>query len=77
MQVEKRIIRTGDGTHEVHGTEELRSAVTAIGPLHPLNPSYTTTFKAPKATLKPEGLPLYHEKDLLNIENTKRVTHSG
>ncbi|KOB71346.1 Acyl-CoA desaturase BmorQPVE1, partial [Operophtera brumata] len=75
--MKKRIIRTGDGTHYILGTDEHRSAVTAIGPLHPLNPTYTTTFKAPDAVLKAEGLPLYHEKDLLNIENTERFSNLG
>ncbi|KOB66242.1 Acyl-CoA desaturase BmorQPVE3, partial [Operophtera brumata] len=75
--MKKRIIRTGDGTHYILGTDEHRSAVTAVGPLHPLNPTYTTTFKAPDAVLKAEGLPLYHEKDLLNIENTERLSNLG
>lgn len=75
--MKKRIIRTGDGTHYILGSDEHKSAVTAIGPLHPLNPSYTAKFKAPDAILKSEGLPLYHEKDLLNIENTERSSKSG
>ncbi|CAK1579264.1 unnamed protein product [Parnassius mnemosyne] len=43
--VAERIMRTGDGTHHVFGNEEAKAAVTAIGPLHPLNPSYTTKHK--------------------------------
>lgn len=46
FQVEKRIMRTGDGTHYILGTDEAISSVTAIGPLHPMNPTYTTKFKA-------------------------------
>lgn len=66
MQVTNRIKRVGDGSHYKLGTEEGRAAVTAWGPLHPLNPSYNSTLKAPDAILKPEGLPLYHENDVLN-----------
>ncbi|KAJ0177718.1 hypothetical protein K1T71_006591 [Dendrolimus kikuchii] len=64
--VAKRIIRTGDGTHYVLGNDEARAAVTALGPLHPLNPSYNTTLKSPDAILKPEGLPLFHEQDIFS-----------
>lgn len=74
LQVEKRIMRTGDGTHYIHGSDEARSSVTAIGPLHPLNPSYTTKFKAPDAILSTEGLPLFHEKDVLDLDNMKRIS---
>ncbi|CAH0673908.1 unnamed protein product [Spodoptera exigua] len=57
--VASRIKRTGDGTHHKMGTEEARTAVTAWGPLHPLNPTYTTTLKTPDAILKPEEPSLY------------------
>ncbi|CAK1579265.1 unnamed protein product [Parnassius mnemosyne] len=67
--VAKRIFRTGDGTHYAFGNDEAKAAVTAIGPLHPLNPSYTTKYKAPKATLEDQGLPLFHEMDLINISS--------
>ncbi|XP_013193953.1 acyl-CoA Delta-9 desaturase-like [Amyelois transitella] len=63
--VTNRILRTGDGTHYELGDEELKKAVTANGILHPLNPSYNVTYKAPEIKLKPEGLPLFHEKDVL------------
>ncbi|CAG4982507.1 unnamed protein product [Parnassius apollo] len=65
--VTKRIIRTGDGTHYVFGNDEAKAAVTAIGPLHPLNPSYTTKYKPPKANLNDQGLPLFHEMDVINV----------
>ncbi|XP_013193917.2 (11Z)-hexadec-11-enoyl-CoA conjugase-like [Amyelois transitella] len=64
-----RIIKTGDGTHYELGDEDSKKAVTANGILHPLNPSYNVTYKAPDITLKAEGLPLYHEKDILNQHN--------
>ncbi|KAG6462731.1 hypothetical protein O3G_MSEX013432 [Manduca sexta] len=67
--VKNRIIRTGDGTHYLLGNDECRTAVTALGPLHPLNPSYTTTQEAPDAILKLEGLPLFHEKDFFNADS--------
>lgn len=71
-QVEGRIIRAGDGSHYRLGNQEARAAVTAWGPVHPLNPTYNTTLKAPDAVLKPEGLPLFHEKDLLNHAVSQR-----
>ncbi|CAB3235480.1 unnamed protein product [Arctia plantaginis] len=73
--VKNRIIRTGDGSHYELGTEEAREAVKiSWGPLHPLNPSYNSTLKAPDAILKPGGLPLYHEKDILDADVMKRKT---
>ncbi|KAJ8718941.1 hypothetical protein PYW07_016497 [Mythimna separata] len=69
--VTNRIKRAGDGSHYELGTEEARAAVTATGPLHPLNPTYNTTLKAPDVILKPEGLPLYHEHDVLNGDLNK------
>ncbi|XP_035441200.2 acyl-CoA Delta-9 desaturase-like [Spodoptera frugiperda] len=75
--VTNRIIRTGDGSHYKMGTEEARAAVTAWGPLHPLNPTYNTTLKAPDAILKPEGLPLYHEKDTLNLTVIQKNSRRG
>ncbi|KAJ0177707.1 hypothetical protein K1T71_006580 [Dendrolimus kikuchii] len=65
--VAKRITRTGDGTHYALGNDEARAAVTAVGPLHPLNPSYTSTLKSPDVKLKAEGIPLFHEKDVNSI----------
>ena len=76
-QVRNRIKRTGDGSHYKLGTEEARAAVTAWGPLHPLNPTYNTTLKAPDAILKPEGLPLNHEKDVLISDIKKRTNKLG
>ncbi|XP_049692880.2 acyl-CoA Delta-9 desaturase [Helicoverpa armigera] len=67
-----RIVRTGDGSHYLLGDEETRKAVTAWGPLHPLNPTYNSTLKPPSAVLKPEGLPLFHEKDVLNLKISRR-----
>ncbi|XP_075975772.1 acyl-CoA Delta-9 desaturase-like [Anticarsia gemmatalis] len=73
--VASRIKRTGDGSHYAMGNDEARAAVTAsIGPVHPLNPLYNTTLKAPDAILKPGGLPLYHEKDILNDDVARRNT---
>ncbi|GBP15048.1 Acyl-CoA desaturase 3 [Eumeta japonica] len=67
--IKNRIHMTGDGTHYEYGNDEARSSVEARGPLHPLNPTYNTTFKAPQPVLKKEGLPLYHETDL--VKETK------
>ncbi|XP_013193918.1 acyl-CoA Delta-9 desaturase-like [Amyelois transitella] len=64
--VENRIKRTGDGTHYDLGDEESKKSVHAYGILHPLNPSYNVTYEDPEVTLKLEGLPLYHEKDVLS-----------
>ncbi|KAJ8718946.1 hypothetical protein PYW07_016502 [Mythimna separata] len=75
--VGNRIIRTGDGTHYKLGNDEARAAVTAVGPLHPLNLTYTTTLKAPDAILKPEGLPLNHEKDVLNFNLMQNNSRRG
>nr|XP_021195974.2 acyl-CoA Delta-9 desaturase-like [Helicoverpa armigera] len=75
--VNNRIIRIGDGSHFRLGDEETRAAVTAWGPLHPLNPTYTTTLQPPSAVLKPEGLPLFHEKDVLNLNVTKDNSRRG
>lgn len=66
MQVINRIKRVGDGTHYKYGNVEARKTITAIGILHPLNPSYTTTLKPTKIELKPSGLPLFHETDILD-----------
>ncbi|XP_028026222.1 acyl-CoA desaturase-like [Bombyx mandarina] len=74
--VRNRIVRSGDGTHHVLGNDEAKSAVSAIGPLHPLNPTYNSTLKSPDAILKPEGLPLFHEKDVL-INNLTRRNVAG
>lgn len=61
-------MRTGDGTHHMFGSDEDRSEVTAFGPVHPLNPTYQTMTTPPEdSTLAVEGLPLFHEKDLLSI----------
>ncbi|XP_063836896.1 stearoyl-CoA desaturase-like [Ostrinia nubilalis] len=45
----KRIMNKGDGTYEV---KYLQEHVTAIGPLHPLNPSYRGTCPDPEIKLK-------------------------
>ncbi|CAH0399119.1 unnamed protein product [Chilo suppressalis] len=71
--VKNRIKRTGDGSHINLGNDEARAAVKAVGPLHPLNPTYTATYKDPVATLKLQGLPLYHEKDIFDL-NSNNVT---
>ncbi|XP_013193916.1 acyl-CoA Delta-9 desaturase-like [Amyelois transitella] len=60
-----RIIKTGDGTHKEFGDEESKKAVKATGILHPLNPTYNVTYKIPEVKHKTEGLPLYHEKDVI------------
>ncbi|XP_013139663.1 PREDICTED: acyl-CoA desaturase-like [Papilio polytes] len=67
--VAKRIMRTGDGTHYDLGNDEARARVTAFGPLHPLNPSYNTKYDAPSADLHDQGLPLFNEKDVINVNN--------
>ncbi|XP_049870762.1 acyl-CoA Delta-9 desaturase-like [Pectinophora gossypiella] len=78
--VKNRILRSGDGTHYELGNEGARKAVTAVGPLHPLNPSYNVTYLPPDAVLQQEGLPLFHEKDVFKIEtstNANRKVASG
>ncbi|KAL0881588.1 hypothetical protein ABMA27_001417 [Loxostege sticticalis] len=67
--IRNRIKSSGDGTHFEFGTDEGRSAVKALGPLHPLNPSYTSTLPDPEVTLRIKGLLLYHEKDILNCNS--------
>ncbi|CAG9138792.1 unnamed protein product [Plutella xylostella] len=65
--VKNRIIKTGDGTHYVLGYPENKAAVTtSFGPVHPLNPTYTAVYTAPEVNLKQEGLPLFHEKDIMS-----------
>ncbi|KAI5631259.1 fatty acid desaturase domain-containing protein [Phthorimaea operculella] len=65
--VRKRIMRTGDGTHYDLGTDEARACVTALGPLHPLNPTYNVTYPPPSMHVKTEGLPLFNEDDVLKL----------
>lgn len=77
FQVANRIVRTGDGSHEKLGNHEARAAVTALGPLHPLNPTYNSTLKSPEAILKPEGLPLFHENDVLNHNTFERIASTA
>lgn len=69
-QVEKRILRSGDGTHHRLGTGAARAAVTATGPLHPLNPTYTTVNEETLSTLTAEGLPLF-EHDFVHNTVTR------
>lgn len=69
-----RIIRTGDGSHFDLGNDESRSAVTAVGPLHPLNPTYNSTLPAPNASLKPkdEEPQDLSSNDVPYVKTTKR-----
>ncbi|CAD0200324.1 unnamed protein product [Chrysodeixis includens] len=75
--VSNRIIRTGDGSHFELGNEESRLAVTAIGPLHPLNPTFTSTLPAPKPIPKPENTFLYQENNVLNSKTATRPSHAA
>ncbi|XP_047532043.1 acyl-CoA Delta-9 desaturase-like [Vanessa atalanta] len=75
--VARRIIKTGDGTHYALGNEKDRNAVTAIGILHPLNPSYNAVYEAPDAVLEDKGLPLYHENDVIDQNVLKRKVVAG
>ncbi|XP_064072606.1 acyl-CoA Delta-9 desaturase-like [Vanessa tameamea] len=75
--VARRIIKTGDGTHYALGNEKDRNAVTAIGILHPLNPSYNAVYEAPDAILEDKGLPLYHENDVIDQNVLKRKIVAG
>ncbi|XP_063388979.1 acyl-CoA Delta-9 desaturase-like isoform X1 [Cydia fagiglandana] len=70
--VANRIIRTGDGTHSELGNDEAKAAVSAPGILHPLNPFYNVTYDPPSGALKQEGLPLFHEKDVFNVNGSLR-----
>ncbi|XP_041989114.1 acyl-CoA Delta-9 desaturase-like [Aricia agestis] len=70
--VRRRIQKSGDGTHYDLGNEESKKAVSAIGPLHPLNPTYNVTYEPPNVLIKGEGLPLYHENDVMNANVVKR-----
>ncbi|XP_047504459.1 stearoyl-CoA desaturase 4-like [Pieris napi] len=54
--VAKRILKVGDGTHYYLGNDEDKLGVTAIGPLHPLNPTYNVTYPAPNTILSEAGL---------------------
>lgn len=47
-----------------------------VGPVHPMNPFYTTKMKDPEVELKTEGLP-FHDKDLPNIEASKKIQKSN
>ncbi|KAI5631260.1 fatty acid desaturase domain-containing protein [Phthorimaea operculella] len=69
--VSKRIMRTGDGTHYDLGTDEARACVTALGPLHPLNPTYNVTYPPPSMHVKKEGLLLFHEDDVFKLPITE------
>ncbi|KAI5631258.1 fatty acid desaturase domain-containing protein [Phthorimaea operculella] len=75
-QVKKRIMRAGDGTHYDLGTDEARACVTALGPLHPLNPTYNVTYPPPSAHLKQEGLPLFHENDVFLSKTITEIKSS-
>ncbi|CAG9787313.1 unnamed protein product [Diatraea saccharalis] len=76
--VKSRIKRTGDGTHNELGNEESRNAVkVSYVPFHPLNPSYTVTYEDPPASLKVEGLPLYHENDIFDCGNVTITKNIG
>lgn len=77
FQVNKRIKRTGDGTHYEYGTDEDRSAVTAPIILHPLNPLYTAKYNHPDSSLKEEGLPLFHADDVLKSDDSLRKRNSA
>lgn len=72
LQVENRILKSGDGTHYSLGNEQSKNAVTAFGILHPLNPSYNVVYEAPAVDLEDKGLPLYHENDVINMNVLKR-----
>ncbi|CAH0723842.1 unnamed protein product, partial [Brenthis ino] len=63
--VSKRILQSGDGTHYRLGNDEAKKAITAIGMLHPLNPTYNMSCKPPNTVLKGKGFPLNHENDAL------------
>lgn len=76
-QVKRRVIKTGDGTHYALGNEQDRNAVTAIGILHPLNPSYNVVYSPPEAVLEDKGLPLYHENDVFDPSVASRLTGSA
>ncbi|XP_045767209.1 acyl-CoA Delta-9 desaturase-like isoform X2 [Maniola jurtina] len=74
--VRRRVIKTGDGTHYEMGNDKDRNAVTAIGILHPLNPSYNVVYSAPEAVLEDKGLPLNDENDVFDprVANRKTAT---
>ncbi|XP_053605580.1 acyl-CoA Delta-9 desaturase-like [Plodia interpunctella] len=74
--VKNRIKRTGDGTHYELGNEESKKMVDARGILHPLNPSYNVVYEPPQIKLKLEGLPLFHEKDVLTDNSPVRLIGS-
>lgn len=50
--------------------------VDARGILHPLNPSYNVVYEPPQIKLKLEGLPLFHEKDVLTDNSPVRLIGS-
>ncbi|CAK1543945.1 unnamed protein product [Leptosia nina] len=68
--VANRIRKAGDGTYFL-SDEEYETAVRALGPKHPLNPTFNVTYPPPNVTLREEGLPLF-EKDLIENNLTQR-----
>ncbi|CAH0723839.1 unnamed protein product, partial [Brenthis ino] len=70
--VVRHILKSGDGTHYRLGNDEAKKAVTAIGILHPLNPSYNVTYKSPNIVLGEKSNPLDHENDVIQINLLKR-----
>ncbi|CAH2085623.1 unnamed protein product [Euphydryas editha] len=75
--VMRRIRKSGDGTHYLLGNEKDKKSVTAIGLLHPLNPSYNVVYEAPDSMLEDKGLPLFHEQDVIDANLLKRDIASG
>lgn len=58
--VKGRALRTGDGSHKVHGTDEGRSAFRTLFNLwpHPSNPTYTSLYAPRSKSVDGQGFPL-------------------
>ncbi|XP_063827017.1 acyl-CoA Delta-9 desaturase-like [Ostrinia nubilalis] len=66
----KNIIKmVGDGTHPSFGTEEGKSLVTAVGPVHPLNPTYRN-IKDPEIIVRVVGSKTIFGEDLVREERS-------
>jgi hypothetical protein len=62
--VKNRIMRTGDNTHHVFGSEDARKNFTTLWGIwrHPTNPTYNVVYTPPPKTLQDEGYALGEEE---------------
>lgn len=77
--VKNRVMRTGDNSHQVYGTEEGRNAFTTLFNMwpHPMNPTYNSIYSPKPKIINSEGYALIPDElskkeldeDLLSKEN--------